>query len=600
MAGQVCVVTGGRGFVGRWLVRKLLATGEWSTVRVVDMAPELRLTDDEANGEGEAGLVRDSARSGQLEYISGNVCDRTAMVNGTKNVIAACQEAGVRRLIFTSSASVVFDGRHDIKNGDESLPYAGKATNAYGETKAQAEAIAIAANAQGGLLTCALRPSNIFGPGDPDLVPITIKNAQRGKLKFIVGDGENMSDWTYVENVVHAHICAEKALSEYKGDPTSHDSPAGKSRPTFPSHYLSPVPSHLPARPTSPPTTCPQSRPTFPLAPLPLPLLVPTLTPPAPAYFITNADPRRFWDFIFAIAGGFGYSSKPIAKLPADILIPLAGGVEAVTKALAPLGVPPSDFTPARLLLATRWRTFSPARAGRLIGYKPIVSVDEGLQRTIASYPHLQRTSYEKEKAAEAAAARAAFRERSSVHKALGGGLVADLLLWQDVKLSLLAMLLAWMVLRWALGRVGGTPVLSLVATAVMGFLLHAAVLHRIAPIAKRFRLPLPDMAAVEWRIPEKPVVEASQWVAATWNGSVAALQEKLLVERDWITAGKVLVVLTALQLLSSFITDYSLSFLALLAVFVIPSVLDKRQGSNAATSTSQGNQASNSSVATS
>ncbi|CAI7885278.1 unnamed protein product [Closterium sp. NIES-53] len=576
MAGQVCVVTGGRGFVGRWLVRKLLATGEWSSVRVVDMAPELRLTDDEANGEGEAGLVRDSALSGQLEYISGNVCDRTTMVNafqgasavfhmaspnhaltdlaphytvnvlGTKNVIAACQEAGVRRLIFTSSASVVFDGRHDIKNGDESLPYAGKATNAYGETKAQAEAIALAANAQGGLLTCALRPSNIFGPGDPDLVPITIKNAQRGKLKFIVGDGENMSDWTYVENVVHAHICAEKALSEYKGDPTSDDSPAGK------------------------------------------------------AYFITNADPRRFWDFIFAIAGGFGYSSKPIAKLPADILIPLAGGVEAITKALAPLGLPPSDFTPTRLLLATRWRTFSPARAGRLLGYKPIVSVDEGLQRTIASYPNLQRATYKKEKAAEAAAARAAFRERSSVHKTLGGGVVADLLLWQDAKLSLLAMLLAWMVLRWAVGRVGGTPIVSLAATAAMGFLLHAAVLHRVAPIAKRFRLPLPDMAAVEWRIPEKPVVEASQWVAATWNGSVAALQEKLLVERDWTAAGKVLAALTALQLLSSFITVHSLSFLALLAVFVIPSVLDKRQGSNTATSTSQGNQASDSSVATS
>ncbi|CAI5462497.1 unnamed protein product [Closterium sp. Yama58-4] len=576
MAGQVCVVTGGRGFVGRWLVRKLLATGEWSTVRVVDMAPELRLTDDEANCEGEAGIVRDSARSGQLEYISGNVCDRTAMVNafqgasavfhmaspnhaltdlaphytvnvlGTKNVIAACQEAGVRRLIFTSSASVVFNGRHDIKNGDESLPYAGKATNAYGETKAQAEAIALAANGQGGLLTCALRPSNIFGPGDPDLVPITIKNAQKGKLKFIVGDGENMSDWTYVENVVHAHICAEKALSEYKGDPTSDDSPAGK------------------------------------------------------AYFITNADPRRFWDFIFAIAGGFGYSSKPIAKLPADILIPMAAGVEAITKALAPLGVPPSDFTPARLLLATRWRTFSPARAGRLLGYKPIVSVDEGLQRTIASYPHLQRSTYEKEKAAEAAAARAAFRERSSVHRALGGGMVADLLLWQEPKMSLMAMLLAWMVLRWALGRFGGTPVVSLAATAAMGFLLHAAVLHRVAPIAKRFRLPLPDMAAVEWRIPEKPVVDASQWVAATWNGSVAALQEKLLVERDWAAAGKVLAALTALQLLSSFITVYTLSFLALLAVFVIPSVLDKRQGSNAIPSTSQDNQASNSSMATS
>ncbi|GJP40163.1 hypothetical protein CLOM_g24445 [Closterium sp. NIES-68] len=569
MAGQVCVVTGGRGFVGRWLVRKLLATGEWATVRVVDMAPELKLTDDEANGEGEAGLVRDSARSGQLEYISGNVCDRTAMVKvfqgasavfhmaspnhaltdlaphytvnvlGIKNVIAACQEAGVRRLVFTSSASVVFDGRHDIKNGDESLPYAGKATNAYGETKAQAEAIALAANGQGGLLTCALRPSNIFGPGDPDLVPITVRNAQKGKLKFIVGDGENMSDWTYVENVVHAHICAEKALSEYKGDPASEDSPAGK------------------------------------------------------AYFVTNADPRRFWDFIFAIAGGFGYSSKPIAKLPADVLIPIAAGVEAVSNALAPFGVPPSDFTPARLLIATRWRTFSPARAGRLLGYKPIVTVDEGLERTIAAYPHLQRAAYEKERAAEAAAARAAFRKRSAVHKALGGGVVADLLLWQDARMSVLAMLLAWMVLRWAIGRVGGTPVLSLAASAAMAFLLLAAVLHRVAPVAKRFRLPLPDVAAVEWRIPEKPVVEAGQWVAATWNGSVAALQEKLLNERDWGTAGKVLGVLTVLQLFSSFINIHTLSFLALLAVFAIPSVLDKRLGSKAALSSSQANQAS-------
>ncbi|CAI5494435.1 unnamed protein product [Closterium sp. Naga37s-1] len=588
MAGQVCVVTGGRGFVGRWLVRKLLATGEWSTVRVVDMAPELRLTDDEANGEGEAGLVRDSARSGQLEYISGNVCDRTAMVKafqgasavfhmaspnhaltdlaphytvnvlGTKNVIAACQEAGVCRLIFTSSASV--------------------ATNAYGETKAQAEAIALAANGQGGLLTCALRPSNNFGPGDPDLVPITVKNAQKGKLKFIVGDGENMSDWTYVENVVHAHICAEKALSEYKGDPTSDDSPAGKV--SIPFILAVPCPSTSPSLPTTTAPCCSHPTPHSPIPPL-----------STHRNLLAGAHRQAPSGHSHSSGGGSrGHykgsgPSRPIAKLPADILIPLAGGVEAVTKALAPLGLPPSDFTPARLLLATRWRTFSPARAGRLLGYKPVVSVDEGLQRTIASYPHLQRTTYEKEKAAEAAAARAAFREhssvhkalgggveglqrtiasyphlqrstyekekaaeaaaaraafreRSSVHKALGGGVVADLLLWQDAKLSLLAMLLAWMVLRWAIGRVGGTPVVSLAATAAMGFLLHAAVLHRVAPIAKS--LPLPDMAAVEWRIPEKPVVDASQWVAATWNDSVAALQEKLLVERDWAAAGKV------------------------------------------------------------
>lgn len=41
-------------------------------------------------------------------------------------MLAACASTGVQRLVFTSSASVVFDGHHDIKNGDESLPYAGK------------------------------------------------------------------------------------------------------------------------------------------------------------------------------------------------------------------------------------------------------------------------------------------------------------------------------------------------------------------------------------------------------------------------------------------------------------------------------------------
>ena len=45
---------------------------------------------------------------------------------GTKNVIDACTKLNVKRLIYTSSPSVVFDGVHGIHNGDESLPYAAK------------------------------------------------------------------------------------------------------------------------------------------------------------------------------------------------------------------------------------------------------------------------------------------------------------------------------------------------------------------------------------------------------------------------------------------------------------------------------------------
>lgn len=46
--------------------------------------------------------------------------------SGAKNVINACRECNVKRLIYNSTADVVFDGSHDINSGDESLPYAWK------------------------------------------------------------------------------------------------------------------------------------------------------------------------------------------------------------------------------------------------------------------------------------------------------------------------------------------------------------------------------------------------------------------------------------------------------------------------------------------
>ena len=52
-----------------------------------------------------------------------NVSKKTVCYAGTKNVIDACVEQKVKRLIYTSSPSVVFDGVHSIIDGDESLPY---------------------------------------------------------------------------------------------------------------------------------------------------------------------------------------------------------------------------------------------------------------------------------------------------------------------------------------------------------------------------------------------------------------------------------------------------------------------------------------------
>ena len=81
---------------------------------------------------------------------------------GTKTVIAAAVATGVRKLVFTSSAGVVFNGA-DIIDIDERYPPAKEPMDAYNDSKAKAEALVLTANGQGNLLTVALRPAGIFG-----------------------------------------------------------------------------------------------------------------------------------------------------------------------------------------------------------------------------------------------------------------------------------------------------------------------------------------------------------------------------------------------------------------------------------------------------
>lgn len=83
-------------------------------------------------------------------------------VDGTKAIIAAAVETGVRKLVFTSSAGVVFNG-NEIKDVDERIAFPDVPMDAYNDSKAKAEVAVIEANGKGGLLTVALRPAGIFG-----------------------------------------------------------------------------------------------------------------------------------------------------------------------------------------------------------------------------------------------------------------------------------------------------------------------------------------------------------------------------------------------------------------------------------------------------
>lgn len=83
-------------------------------------------------------------------------------VEGTNRVIAACQEACVRKLVFTGSSGVIYGGT-DVNQADETFPYTTKSMGAYMSSKIVAEKAIIEANGAKGLLTAVLRPSGIFG-----------------------------------------------------------------------------------------------------------------------------------------------------------------------------------------------------------------------------------------------------------------------------------------------------------------------------------------------------------------------------------------------------------------------------------------------------
>ncbi|KAK1386512.1 3beta-hydroxysteroid-dehydrogenase/decarboxylase [Heracleum sosnowskyi] len=351
-----CVVTGGRGFAARHLVQMLIRLDVFC-VRIADLGPSINLDLSE-----ESGALGQAFQSGRASYVSADLRDKSQVlkacegaevvfhmaapdssinnhklhqsvnVQGTVNVIEACVELKVKRLIYTSSPSVVFDGVNGNFNGDESLPYPTKHNDSYSATKADAEALVIKANGVNGLLTCCVRPSGIFGPGDKLFVPSLVNAARAGKSKFIIGDGNNMYDFTYVENVAHAHICAERALAA--------DGPVA-------------------------------------------------VKAAGQAYFITNMEPIKIWEIMSIILDGLGYE-RPKIKVPVSIIMPIARLVEAIYTALAPYGMQVPQLTPSRVRLLSCNRTFDCSKANDLLGYSPVVPLKEGLTRTIDSYSHLR------------------------------------------------------------------------------------------------------------------------------------------------------------------------------------------------------------------
>lgn len=209
------LVTGGSGFIGSAIASAYARIGR--PVRVVDRQrgpscdgidfEELDLTEAEAVEHACRG-VETVVHCASLVQTRNNARDAVWATNfgGTQNVITACRQQSVARLIYVSSASVVYNGRN-VEYGDESLPYATSAMSAYVESKIAAEKAVLAFAAEGQTRACALRPHLVFGPGDNRLIPNFL--ARRGRMREI-GNRSYLSDFLYIDNFVDA-VCAADA-----------------------------------------------------------------------------------------------------------------------------------------------------------------------------------------------------------------------------------------------------------------------------------------------------------------------------------------------------------------------------------------------------
>jgi len=318
------LVTGGGGFLGGALVRALLDRGD----DVVSLArgdyPALRALGAETVRAdlADPSAVRTAAGGCDVVFhvaakagIWGPAAEfERSNVEGTRSVLAACRDAGITRLVHTSTPSVVHGGG-DIEGGDESLPYAIRFSSDYPRTKAIAERAVLGA-ADDRLATVALRPHLVWGPGDTQLVPRILSRARAGRLRF-VGGGDALIDTTYIDDAVHAHLCAADRLA--------------------------------------PGATC-SGRP----------------------YFVSSGAPRPVRTVVNAIlaAGGLPPETR---SAPLTLAEAAGGACELVWRLLRRDDDPPMTRFLARQLATAHWFDIGAAR--RDLGYAPQVGLDEGFRR---------------------------------------------------------------------------------------------------------------------------------------------------------------------------------------------------------------------------
>lgn len=265
---------------------------------------------------------------------------------GTQNLVECAGKSGsVKAFIYTSSASVVHDSINDLFEADESLPVlkTPQQTEIYSHTKGVAETLVLAANREhGAMLTTALRPASMFGENDAGWLPGLLNVYETGRTNIQLGNNSAKIDLLYVGNCADAHILAAEMLHKMRADTPYSKRVDGE------------------------------------------------------AFFLTNDEPFRFWDFARAVwvAAGDRSDPKRVWVIPKSLGLIIATIVEWIFR-LVFWGTKEPKLTRRRIKHTCMNRTFRIDKAKSRLHYVPKVSMKEGIEKGVKWFQH-ERGKHEK------------------------------------------------------------------------------------------------------------------------------------------------------------------------------------------------------------
>jgi nucleoside-diphosphate-sugar epimerase len=211
----VAFVTGGSGFIGGRLIERLRADGH--TVRALARSDRAAARISERGGEPVAGDLNnvDAMRAGAegcewAFHAAANLQDwgppeefERDNVEGTRNVLRASAQAGVRRFVHVGTEAALLAGR-PLVNVDETAPLRPDSPALYSSSKARAEQFVSDANREG-FETVVVRPRFVWGRGDTTVLPTMVELVRSGRFAWI-GGGRHLTSTTHVDNAVEGLV----------------------------------------------------------------------------------------------------------------------------------------------------------------------------------------------------------------------------------------------------------------------------------------------------------------------------------------------------------------------------------------------------------